>query len=131
MGCGRSRRTKERIERSLALNPRAAENHFSTLREFGYIKARPVGARTRFFKNGGAYNDAEKRAHVALAPSKARLVLAALLKRPASRLAELAVATGLPKTTVRWHLDRFEAFGLLRDGREPAPELVDVLARPA
>lgn len=101
------------IAKSAGVSRHTALHHLAVLHEFGFVEARRVGARTRYFKNGGAYSEGEKRAHVALGIATARLVASALLERPASPLRELAKATGLPKTTVHWHLDRLRSFDLI------------------
>ncbi|HLF22953.1 MAG TPA: helix-turn-helix domain-containing protein, partial [Burkholderiales bacterium] len=100
------------ISRELGVDRRTANHHLRVLREFHAIEARAIGARTRFFKNGGTFGDSEKLRIVALSSDKARTIAAALARNPEASLNRLALETGLPKSTARWHAKRLRRFGL-------------------
>lgn len=104
------------VAQLLGLNHRTAEHHLRVLEEFGFLSAKRFGARQRYYRNGGAFTDAEQRAHAALANPNARRVAADVLRRPEASLASRASGMGLPKSTVRWHLGRLRRFGLAADG---------------
>lgn len=109
------------IARAAAIDRRTASHHLTVLREFGFAVSRPVGARLRWFENGG-HPPAQQVALAALRSPTARLVADAA--RGGRGLAEVARATGLPKSTAKWHLDRLRALGVVSaEPSSPAPGL--------
>ncbi|HVL88253.1 MAG TPA: helix-turn-helix domain-containing protein [Candidatus Thermoplasmatota archaeon] len=98
---------------SLGVEHRTVVHHLRVLREFHLVEASRVGARVRYFRNGGSFPEAKRREAVALLHPASRRVLDALSVDPGQSLSGLAAATGLPRSTARWHRDRLRAFGLL------------------
>lgn len=114
--------------RATGVDRTTASHHLRLLREFGLVEARAFGARARYFKNGGEYDETEKRVHVALASEKARRIVAHLVRHPGTGLTEAARATGIPKTTVQSQLRRLVELGLLESGAL-RPQAVDAVLR--
>lgn len=114
------------IARALRLDRRTVMHHVGVLRDFDLVASAAVGARTRYYGNGGAHTDLEKRMHVALESRKARAVVAFIVRRPGASTAEVAHATGLPWSTAAWHRARLERLGATSAGRV-APEALDAV----
>lgn len=101
------------LARGLGVDYATARHHLRILREFDLVEARRFGARLRYFPNGGAYAPAEQDRLAILSLPKAAAVLEALRRDPNISFAGLARATGLPRSTARWHAKRLHAHGLL------------------
>lgn len=114
------------LARSVSIDRHTALHHLDVLCGFGMIEGRRVGARLRYYRNGGVFSEDEKRAHVALADPKARAVLLARLRSPGSSVAGLAQSLGVPKSTALWHLQRMRRLGVVREDGTVAPEAVDL-----
>lgn len=106
-------RTAAELARALAMDRTTAEHHLRVLHEFGAVERKRAGPRTHWFKNGGAFNEAQKREAIVLAHSKTRAVFEASSREPHATLAALARTTGIPLSTVRWHLLRLQRLGVL------------------
>lgn len=114
------------ISRVLCVDRHTALHHLRFLQSFGMIESRRVGARLRYYKNGGSFSEEEKRYHAALSSEKAHRLLSLVARNPQAPLRDLAAAAGMPKPTVKWHLDRLRAHGLLRGDGSIAPGALDV-----
>ncbi|MGQ0534926.1 MAG: helix-turn-helix domain-containing protein [Methanobacteriota archaeon] len=122
--------TAGRIASELGLDRRTALHHLLILGEYGAIAELRVGRRMRYYKNGGAFDEREKRIHAALASTKTRRVLAVLRDLPGRRsLGAVATAAGIPKSTVRWHVERLRESGVLDADLRPAADAEAAILR--
>ncbi|HVL86644.1 MAG TPA: helix-turn-helix domain-containing protein [Candidatus Thermoplasmatota archaeon] len=103
------------LARALARNRTSVLHHLRVLRGAGLVEARVVGRRTRYFPAGSGDDDAQRRVRVALASPVARRVALHLALRGADSLGAIARATGVPKSTVRWHVNRLARLGAFSD----------------
>ncbi len=81
------------------------------------------GNKLRYYKNGGAFSEDERRVLPILKNDEAMRVLGAILERPGTYRAQVAQTLGVTATTVNWHLRRLADVGLVtevRSGRAAA-----------
>jgi predicted transcriptional regulator len=116
------------VARRLRVRRFGVLHHLQVLVEFGLVEARTVGPRNRYYARAQALTEAAKNVEAALGTASARRVAAHLLRDPSASLGAMAKATGVPKSTVRWHADRFEDLGLLSDQGGFRAEILDALA---
>lgn len=90
-----------------------ASYHLERLMEFNLLAATQDGNKMRFFVNGGAFSEEERRVLAALSNAETRRVLAIILANPGSYRAELTALLHVSSPTVNWHLSRLLAAGLV------------------
>ena len=103
------------ISAAVGVSHSTASYHLDRLLEFSLLAATQDGNKTRFFVNGGAYTEEERRVLTALSNAETRRVLAVLLAHPGSYRAELTALLGVSSPTVNWHLARLLAASLVHE----------------
>ena len=103
------------ISAAVGVSHSTASYHLDRLLEFSLLAATQDGNKTRFFVNGGAYTEEERRVLTALSNAETRRVLAVLLAHPGSYRAELTALLSVSSPTVNWHLARLLAASLVRE----------------
>lgn len=78
----------------------------------------PDGNKLCYYKNGGAFTEAERRILPILKNEEASRLLDAILETPGTYRAELASRLGVTATTINWHLKRLREAGLVHERRE-------------
>lgn len=92
-----------------------ASYHLERLIEFNLLAATQDGNKVRFFANGGAFTDEERRVLSALSNAETRRVLGIILAHPGSYRAELTTLLSVSSPTVNWHLARLLAANLVNE----------------
>lgn len=94
-----------------------ASYHLDKLLAFSLLTSTIDGNKVRFFINGGAFSEEERRTLAALDNGETRRVLAEILKHPWCYRAELTGILGVSSPTVNWHLERLQEAGLVQENR--------------
>lgn len=103
------------ISAAVGVSHSTASYHLDRLLEFNLLAATPDGNKTRFFVNGGAYTEEERRVLTALSNAETRRLLATVVANPGCYRAELTTRLGVSSPTVNWHLARLLQAGLVRE----------------
>ena len=91
--------------------------HLERLVEAGMIVMTPDGNKLCYYKNGGAFTEAERRLLPVLKNGEAVRLLEAILETPGTYRAALAERLGVTATTINWHLKRLRETGLVAEVR--------------
>ncbi|HVL47499.1 MAG TPA: helix-turn-helix domain-containing protein [Candidatus Thermoplasmatota archaeon] len=105
------------IASSVGVSHSTASYHLDKLVEFSLVTSTIDGNKVRFFVNGGAFTEEERRMLAVLDNAETRRVLDAIVKNPWCYRAELTALLGVSSPTVNWHLDRLEAAGLVIENK--------------
>jgi DNA-binding transcriptional ArsR family regulator len=114
--------TASALGRELGMDRTTALYHLRVLRRFGLIEAWRDGGRDRYFRVGGVDGELPKRLHSMLACGNARRVLDALAAKPGASLNALSADLGMPKSTVKWHVDKLRERGILDPSKRIVPD---------
>lgn len=95
-----------------------ATYHMERLVQAGMVLRVRDGNKVRYYKNGGAFTETERK-FLPLTKSKGTMkVLSRLLSEPDAYRAKLASELGLSTATVNWHLKRLFECGLVEESRD-------------
>lgn len=92
-----------------------ASYHLERLTAFNLLAATQDGNKMRYFVNGGAFTEEERRALSALSNAETRRALATIMAHPGCYRAQLTILLDVSSPTVNWHLQRLLAAGLVRE----------------
>ncbi|GEM_PF-3237921 len=95
-----------------------ATYHLERLVAAGMIVMTPDGNKLCYYKNGGAFTEAERRILPLVKNDEAAKLLEAILDTPGTYRAELAERLGVTATTINWHLRRLREAGLIDEIRQ-------------
>lgn len=91
--------------------------HLERLVAAGMLVMTPDGNKLRYYKNGGAFTEAERKILPLLKNAEASRVLDEIAAKPGTYRAELAERLGVTPTTINWHLKRLRDAGLVDEVR--------------
>ncbi|HVL87470.1 MAG TPA: helix-turn-helix domain-containing protein [Candidatus Thermoplasmatota archaeon] len=100
------------VARARGLHYTTAAHHLAALARVGFVVAVQVGGRRRFHRATGAPRPSGVAVLLAGSPQKRR-ILEAIRSEPGVRPAHLARALGLPRSSVRHHVDALAAAGVV------------------
>lgn len=106
----------DRIARDEGCAYQTVRHHVRVLSSLGFLEPHREGGRVFLFENGGRYSLLDKRLRVAEGTAAAR-VLCVVRAQPGCSPASVAIALGLSRSTVKFHLDRLAQRGLVRAER--------------
>jgi predicted transcriptional regulator len=92
--------------------------HLERLVAAGMIVMTPDGNKLCYYKNGGAFTEAERRILPLVKNDEAAKLLEAILDSPGTYRAALAERLGVTATTINWHLRRLREAGLIDEVRQ-------------
>jgi DNA-binding transcriptional ArsR family regulator len=95
-----------------------AAYHLERLVEERLLVASEDGRRARYFKNGGAFSQAEREFVPVLQSKEAMAVLQVIVENPWCYRAEVAQKLGVSGPTVNWHLKKLMGVGVVKEMRE-------------
>lgn len=95
-----------------------ATYHLERLVGAGMIVMTPDGNKLCYYKNGGAFTEAERKILPIVKNEEARKLLEAILDTPGTYRAALAERLGVTATTINWHLKRLREAGLVDETRQ-------------
>ena len=95
-----------------------AAYHLERLVEERLLIAAEDGRRARYFKNGGAFSQAEREFVPVLQSKEAMAVLQVIVENPWCYRAEVAQKLGVSGPTVNWHLKKLMGVGVVKEMRE-------------
>lgn len=105
------------IAGTVGVSHSTASYHLDRLLEFSLLASTQDGNKTRFFANGGAFTEEERRVLAALSNAQTRRALVAILASPGSYRAELTTTLQVSSPTINWHLRRLLGAGLVAEER--------------
>ncbi len=105
------------IAEQVGVSHSTASYHLDKLLAFSLLTSTVDGNKVRFFINGGAFTEEERRVLSVLDNSETRRVLAVIVRNPWCYRAELTAALGVSSPTVNWHLERLALAGLVVENR--------------
>jgi len=105
------------IAGSAGVSHSTASYHLDKLLAFNLLTSTVDGNKVRFFINGGAFSEEERRTLAVLDNAETRRVLAEILKHPWCYRAELTSILGVSSPTVNWHLERLQDASLVQENR--------------
>jgi DNA-binding MarR family transcriptional regulator len=88
-------------------------HHLRVLSQLGFVELRRVGGQVRCFENHRRYGEAESNALAAARSPTAGKLLKLTLEQPGITPAEAAKDLGITRSTVKHHVDRLAAWGVL------------------
>lgn len=95
-----------------------ATYHLERLVGAGMLVMTPDGNKLCYYKNGGAFNESERRLVPILKNREATRLLESILESPGTYRAALAERLGVTATTINWHLRRLREAGLIDETRQ-------------
>lgn len=110
--------TAGRAAVALELHYTTCEHHLRILRDLGYVEGRRFGRHIHWFENHKRYGAAEARALAATYHPTAAAVVRALVRSPGACGADVARDVGLRRSSLKHHLDRLLARGVIVSRRE-------------
>lgn len=96
------------IATRLGIDRRTALHHLSVLEDFSLVRGTRIGGWVRYYPTGGRESAEARRARLIEGHPAAKRILA---HAHAGSLGEIARRAGLPKSTVKWHVDRLRGVG--------------------
>lgn len=106
------------IAQKAAVSYSTATYHLERLVAAGMIVMTPDGNKLCYYKNGGAFTEAERKILPLVKNEEASRLLEAILDSPGTYRAELASRLGVTATTINWHLRRLREAGLVDETRQ-------------
>ena len=95
-----------------------ASYHLERLCEARILVLSVEGSKLRYYQNGGAFTEADRKLLPLLKNAEAMRVLGAILETPGTYRAALAERLGVTATTINWHLKRLAEAGLIQETRQ-------------
>jgi predicted transcriptional regulator len=105
------------IAQQVGVSHSTASYHLDKLCGFSLVTSNADGNKVRFFVNGGAFTEDERRVLSALDNVETRRVLAVIIRHPWSYRAELTALLNVSSPTVNWHLERLTGCGLVLENK--------------
>ncbi|HWG90306.1 MAG TPA: helix-turn-helix domain-containing protein [Candidatus Thermoplasmatota archaeon] len=103
-----------------------ASYHLEKLSTFKHITSTLDGNKVRYFVNGGAFSEDERRVLSILDNQETRRVLQMVQDHPWCYRAELTTLLGVSSPTVNWHLERLMAVGLVTEQKQGRSRFLNV-----
>lgn len=91
--------------------------HLERLVSAGMLVMTPDGNKLRYYQNGGAFTETERKILPLLKNVECARVLEEIVAKPGTYRAELAERLGVTPTTINWHLRRLREAGLVEETR--------------